>query len=324
MNALQFSRTGEPGDVLECRDVATPEPKAGEVRLRLLRSPIHNHDLATVRGVYGVKPPMPAIGGTELVGVVDALGEGVTSVKTGQRVASMVTGAWAEYSIASAASVVPVPDAIPDDAAAQLLAMPLSAVVLFDELRVKPGDWIVQNAAAGAVARILCGIAQKAGVNVVNLVRRPAAVEEVKAYGAKHVVVSSEDGWVERIQGIVDGAPIARIVDSVCDAQSTTLNRMLGRLGEHVVFGALGGSALKVDPGALIFAESVVRGFWMYSWMKHATKEQGAAATMKVFGLALAGELPLPVSGVYKLGDAKKALAAAEEQGRPGKVLLST
>jgi NADPH2:quinone reductase len=231
MNALQFSRTGEPADVVEYLEVTLPEPKAGEVRLRLLRSPIHNHDLATVRGVYGVKPQLPAIGGTELVGVVDALGEGVTSVKAGQRVAGMVTGAWAEYSIAAAAALVPVPDAIPDDAAAQLLAMPLSAVVLFDELRVKPGDWIVQNAAAGAVARILCGIAQKAGVNVVNVVRREGAVEEVKSYGAKHVVVSSEDGWVERIQAIVDGAPVARIVDSVCDAQSTTLNRMLGRLG---------------------------------------------------------------------------------------------
>jgi NADPH:quinone reductase-like Zn-dependent oxidoreductase len=323
MKALQYSSTGEPGDVVVVTDLTAPEPKAGEVRLRMLRSPIHNHDLATVRGRYGVQPPLPAIGGTELVATVDALGEGVTTLKAGQRVAGMVPGSWAEYAVAPAGSLVPVPEALPDGVAAQLLAMPLSAVVLFDELRVKPGDWIVQNAAGGAVARILCGIAQKAGVNVVNLVRRAAAIDEVTSYGAKHVVATSEDGWEKRIREIVAGATIARVVDSVCDAQSTVLNRMLGRLGEHVVFGALGGTALKVDPGALIFAESIVRGFWMVAWMKQASLEARTGATMRVFALALAGELPLPVSGVYPLGQAKEALEAAETPGRPGKVLFS-
>jgi NADPH2:quinone reductase len=158
---------------------------------------------------------------------------------------------------------------------------------------------------------------------VVNLVRREASVADVKGYGAKHVVVTSEDGWDDRIREIVSGAPIARVVDSVCDAQSTVLNRMLGRLGEHVVFGALGGSALKVDPGALIFAESVVRGFWMVGWMKQASQEQRVGATMRVFGMALAGELPLPVSAVHPLAEAKAAFAAAETPGRPGKVLFS-
>jgi NADPH:quinone reductase len=322
MIALQYSQTGDPADVVAATDVSKPEPKPGEVRLRMRCSPIHNHDLATVRGRYGVKPPLPAIGGTELVATVDALGEGVTALKAGQRVAGMVPNAWAEYSVAPAGSLVPIPDAIEDGAAAQLLAMPMSALVLLDELHVKSGDWIVQNAAAGAVGRILSVLAQKAGVNVINLVRRAAAVEEVKSYGAKHVVVTSEENWAERIAEIAGGAPIARIVDSVCDAQSTTLNRLLGRNGEHVVFGALGGSALKIDPGALIFGETIVRGFWMSSWMKRAAEEQRTSATMRIFALAMSGELPLPVSATYPLTEAKAALTAAEQPGRPGKVLF--
>jgi NADPH:quinone reductase len=323
MIALQYAQNGQPVDVCSPTDVAKPEPKAGEVRLKLLRSPIHNHDLATIRGVYGVKPPLPAIGGSELVATVDALGEGVTNLKVGQRVAGMVGRAWAEYSISPAGLLVPIPDEIDDNTAAQLLAMPLSALVLFDDLHVKSGDWIVQNAANGAVGRILCSIAQKAGVNVINLVRRPDAAEDVKRYGAKHVVITSEENWSERVREIADGAPIARAVDSVCDAQSTALNRMLGPLGEHVVFGALGGAALKLDPGALIFGETIVRGFWMSAWLIRATQEQRAGATMRVFALAMAGELPLPVSATYALKDAKAALIAAEEPGRPGKVLLS-
>lgn len=322
MKALQYAQNGDPAGVVAPVDVAKPEPKPGDVRLRMRCSPIHNHDLATIRGMYGVKPPLPAIGGSELVATVDALGDGVTTLKSGQRVAGMVPAAWAEYSIAPAAMLVPIPDGIEDGAAAQLLAMPLSALVLLDELRVKSGDWIVQNAAGGAVARIISVLAQKAGVNVINVVRRAAAIEEVKRYGAKHVVATDDENWADRIREIAGTSPIARIVDSVCDAQSTTLNRLLGRDGEHVVFGALGGSPLKIDPGALIFGETVVRGFWMVAWMQRATNEQRTNATMRVFALAMSGELPLPVAGTYPLNEAKAALTAAEQPGRPGKVLF--
>ena len=322
MIALQYLQYGDPADVVTPADVAKPEPKPGEVRLRMRCSPIHNHDLATVRGLYGVKPPLPAIGGTELVGTVDSLGDGVTTLKVGQRVAGMVPAAWAEYSVAPAAMLAPIPDAIEDGAAAQLLAMPLSALVLVDELHLKSGDWIVQNAAGGAVGRIVSVLAQKAGINVINLVRRASAVDDVKKYGAKHVVDTSDENWADRVAEIAGSAPIARVVDSVCDAQSTVLNRMLGRKGEHVVFGALGGSALKVDPGALIFGETIVRGFWMVAWMQNATQEQRTNATMRVFALAMSGELPLPIAGTYPLSEAKAALAAAERPGRPGKVLF--
>jgi NADPH2:quinone reductase len=322
MIGLQYARFGQPVDVVEPAEVEAPEPKTGEVRLRMVRSPIHNHDIATIRGVYGVKPPLPAIGGSEMLGVVEALGDGVTGIDIGSRVAAMVRNAWAQYAVSPAAALVPIPDAISDDIGAQLLAMPLSAVVLLDDLRVSAGDWIVQNAANGAVGRVLMRIAQKAGVNIVNLVRRQSAVDELTSLGATHVVVTDEPNWSDRVREIAHGAPIARVVDSICDAQSLHLNRLLGPGGQHVVFGALGGRALSVDPGALIFGETSIRGFWVYSWMPRATAEERAAAMARVFGLALAGELPLSVASVHPLSEAKQALAAAETSGRPGKVLF--
>ncbi len=321
MIALQYSGNGEPAEVVAPVETPVPEPRAGEVRLRLVRSPIHNHDLATIRGSYGVKPKLPAVGGTEMLGIVDKLGDGAKA-NVGGHVAAMVTGAWSEYAIARAAGLVPIPDGIPDDVAAQLLAMPLSAVVLFDTLNVKPGDWIVQNAAAGAVGRILCRLAQNAGVNVISLVRRASAVDELKKYGARHVVVTDDDEWPARVRETAGGAPIARVVDSVCDASSFYLNRLLGKFGEHVIFGALGGVALKLDPGPLIFNESIVRGFWMSPWMERASDADRMKAMMTVFGLLQKGELPLPVASVHHLSDAKAALAAAETPGRPGKVLF--
>ena len=288
-----------------------PEPGPGQALVRVLRSPIHNHDLATIRGVYGVKPSLPAIGGSELAGVVD-----------GKRVACITQGAWAEYAIVPAALLAPVPDAIPDDVACQLLAMPMSALVLLDELHVNPGEWIVQNAANGAVGKILMREAGRRGVNVINLVRRPDAAEELQRAGAQHVVVS-EEGWPERAMAVTGGAPIVRAVDSVAGPDSLALQRILAPRGELVVFGGLAAAAMRLDPGRMISHELTVRGFWMTAWMRRPENAERMAKTMRrVFELAVSGELALPAAGVYPLEDSAAAFKAAETPGRPGKVLF--
>src|SRR5579862_1731331 len=97
MIALQFASFGQPTDVVAPKDIDKPEPGKGEIRLKLVLSPIHNHDLATIRGTYGIKPPLPAVGGSEMVGVVDAIGEGVTGISPGQRMTTMLRGAWAQF-----------------------------------------------------------------------------------------------------------------------------------------------------------------------------------------------------------------------------------
>src|SRR3546814_1864698 len=99
-------------------------------------APIHNHDRLTVRGQYGYKPALPAIGGSEGLGVVDALGAGVEGLAVGQRVAAASgRGKWAEYFVAPARMVIPMPDAIADETAAQLVATPLSALMLLEFLQ---------------------------------------------------------------------------------------------------------------------------------------------------------------------------------------------
>ncbi len=325
MLALRYDRFGEPVSVVDVADVPVPQPGPGEVRLRMRRSPIHNHDLATIRGTYGYKPALPAIGGTEFVGEVDALGDGVEQVKTGQRVTVTVpNAAWAEFVVAPAWSIVPVPDAVDDDIAAQLLAMPLSAVVLFDELRTQPGMWIGQNAASGAVGRIVMQLAQANGVNIVNLVRSERGVEELRKYGAQHVIVTGEDrDWQREVRELSVGKGLARIVDSVGGPQTLALQRVLEQFGEIIIFGGLSGAAIKLDTSLMISLECTVRGFWMSSWMRRATDEQRTKAMQQVFGLAMRGELPLPVAAEYKLVDWKAALAAAQTPGRGGKILFT-
>lgn len=131
---------GEPVDVLALAESPVPQPGPGQVRIRTILSPIHNHDLWTVRGSYGYKPELPAIGGSEAVGIIDALGDGVTGIAIGQRIAvASVHGTWAEYFLAPASGLIPLPDSIADEAAAQLVAMPFSAMSLLEFLEVESG-----------------------------------------------------------------------------------------------------------------------------------------------------------------------------------------
>ena len=110
MRSAIHTSFGEPVDVLSLGDQPMPHPAAGEVRIKTLLAPIHNHDLWTIRGRYGYKPELPAIGGSEAVGVVDALGPDVEGVALGQRVAvAGVHGTWAEYFLAPARLLVPMP-----------------------------------------------------------------------------------------------------------------------------------------------------------------------------------------------------------------------
>ena len=184
MRCAVYNAFGAPAEVLHLAERPVSEPGPGEIRGRMVLSPIHNHDLWTISGEYGVKPPLPAIGGTEALGVVDKLGEGVTTPAVGQRVtASSIVGAWAEYFIARAAAVVPVPDAISDEVACQLIAMPLSAMMALVDLGVKPGQWMIQNAATGAVGKTLAMIAKAKGIHVVNIVRRREGVAELGKLG---------------------------------------------------------------------------------------------------------------------------------------------
>lgn len=324
MIALQYAQFGEPVDVVRPTNVPIADPGPGEVRVRMLCSPIHNHDLATIRGTYGVRPTLPATGGSEFVGLVDAAGAGVTNVKAGDRVSCAARAAWAEYVIVPAAVVANVPESIPDEIACQLFAMPVSAIVLVDELHLEPGEWFVQNAAAGTVGTIVMREAQHRGFNVINLVRSASSAEHLRAAGAKHVVNTSDPSWPNQAREIAGGAPIVRAVDSVGGPQSMQLQRLLGKHGEMIVFGGLDAQAIKLDPSAMIMNELVVRGFWMYEWMQRSENRQRAsAAIQRVYELALADELPLPVARILRLEDCQDAFIDAERSGRHGKVVFA-
>ncbi len=323
MRALIHATYGEPSDVLEVAERPLPEPGVGEVRVRTVLSPIHNHDLWTIRGTYGFKPELPAASGTEAFGIVDALGEGVDQLAVGQRVATGGTfGVWSEYFVARASGLVPVPDAVRDETAAQLISMPFSALSLLDYLDVQPGDWIVQNTANGAVGKLVAQFAAARGVHVLGLVRRDAGVDELGAVGIRNIVSTENADWRERAAEILGAAAPRAAVDSVGGSAAGDLLSLLGEGGTLVSFGAMGSGRLELSSGDLIFKQAIVKGFWGSTVSQAMDASKRAALFGELVQRIASGEVPLPVEKVFPFEDARAAAAASDLPGRAGKILL--
>lgn len=323
MRALVQPQFGDPAEVLSVQEVPNPEPGPGEALVRVLLSPIHNHDLWTVRGSYGFKPEMPARAGTELVGVVESLGEGVEGLQAGQRVAiGGAFGAWAEYVVAPAKGLIPVPDEMPDEAAAQLVSMPFSAIALLDFLEVSEGDWIVQNAANGAVGRMVAQLAVARGVRVLGLVRRSAGVDELREQGIGDVVATDDDGWRERVREVVGDGKIFAGVDSVGGSAAGDVVSLLAEDGVLVVFGAMASPTLEIGSGEVIFKQVVIKGFWGSKVFPAMDREKRAALMGELVAGITSGVVTLPVEEVYPLEEISAAARASSEPGRRGKILL--
>ena len=323
MRAALHSSFGEPDAVLAAGETALPEPGRDEVRIRTVLAPIHNHDLWTVRGRYGYKPPLPAIGGSEALGIIEALGQGVEGLEVGQRVAAAsVHGTWAEAFIAPSRMVIPIPEAIQDETAAQLIAMPLSALMLLEFLQVKEGQWVVQNTANGAVGKTLAMLAAARGVKVINLVRRDEGVDELASLGITHAFSTASEGWQTHVRALLGDALATAAVDSIGGAASGDLVGLLGDGGTLVSFGSMSGEPMQIPSGDIIFKQATVKGFWGSKVSQAMPVEDKRRLVGELLQRAAAGELALPVERVFVLEDIAEAAKVSLQSGRKGKVLL--
>lgn len=320
MKSAVYSEFGTPEKVLGVEERDRPQPGPGQVLVRMVLSPVHNHDLMTIAGHYGFKPELPAVPGTEAVGVVEALGEGVSHLKVGQRVAGGGEKTWADYYLGAAARLVPVPDSVSDETACQLVSMPLSAKMLLDTLEVSAGDWIAINAANGAVGKLLAQYGAEQGIKVLGIVRREAAVAEMAALGFKHVVATDSEDWQSKVREITGGAPIVRGIESLGGDGAAQLSSILADGAQLISFGAMTGRPLKISAGDLLFRNISVKGFW---GAKPPVKPERIGVLLgELIRDAAAGKLVLDIEAAYPIVEVAEAVRASGEPGRKGKIAI--
>ena len=323
MRSATYHQFGKPSEVLSITDIPMPEPGPKEVRVKTILASIHNHDLITIRGQYGDKPDLPTTPGSEALGIIDAVGEEVEDFEIGQRVATAsVTGTWAQYFTAPAKMVFAVPDELEDEIATQLIAMPLSALMLLEFMQLQPGQWVILNAANGAVGKSFAMIAAARGIHTIGLVRRAEAAQELTDLGIEHSIDVSQSSWKDKVRELVGDAQISAAVDSLGGEASNDLLDLLGTNGTLVSFGVMAGEPMIINPSNLIFKQAVVKGFWGSKTSREMDLENKQRLINQLIKHATNNQLTLPVEAIFDLEDINEAVSGKVQKGKKGKVLL--
>lgn len=324
MKAIVCPRWGDPADVLEVRDVPAPTYGPGQVRVRMLLSPINPSDLFMTRGLYGYQPPLPCTPGFEGVGVVEA-GRGLLAWRVaGKRVAVLngASGNWAEQVVVPARNAVPLPDDVPDEQAATFFVNPATAIVLTRHvLAIPKGTWLLQTAAAGALGRMVIRLGKKHGFKTINVVRRDLQAEQLLRIGGDAVIVSPRETIADRVRQLApDGVPFA--IDAVGGDTAAQCLDALGRGGRLVVYGSLSGSPIAVDPRQLMTHDRRIESFWLSRWVQRQGPLRMLGLFRQIVALLRDGACHTDIGGTFGLDQIKDAVRAAESPGRGGKILL--
>lgn len=321
MKTIQFEQPGKPADILTVVDKDLPEPGAGEVRIKVIASPINPSDIMFVQNLYGIRPQLPSGAGFEGVGVIDEVGEGV-QMQPGSRVSFTGVGTWSEYAIAHHKALIPVPDAIPDDMAAQLFVNPFTAFALVEAAGVQQGEWLMLTACGSAFGKMVIQLCKQRGIQTIGTVRRDDMNDELKALGLTEVINTETDNMANRVKAITDGQGVRCVLDAVGGHTASEALKCLAKGGTMLIFGLLSLQDPTLNSGLMIFRELTVRGFWLTDWMRTAAPEARKRVAGDVIAALSSGQIQLPVEATYKLDDIQKAVEHADAPGRRGKILV--
>jgi NADPH:quinone reductase len=318
--AIRIHAFGGP-EVMRWEDVPAPEPGPGEALVRHAAVGLNYIDVYFRTGLY--KTALPAILGMEAAGTVDAVGDGVTNVKPGDRVvyAAAPIGAYATARVIAADRLVKLPDAIDFDTAAAMLLQGLTAHYLLRRTyKAKAGETVVVHAAAGGVGLILCQWARHLGVTVIGVVSTPEKAELARAHGADHVVIGHADLPAE-VKRITGGAMVPVVYDSVGKDSFAASLDSLAPLGLMVSFGSASGPVPPVELGLLAAKGSLflTRPSYATYTSKRADLEQGAR---ELFEVVESGAVKIRVNQTFPLSDAAAAHRALEARQTTGSTVL--
>jgi len=320
MRAIRFDNVGGP-EVMRLVDVDLPPPGAGELRLKQAAIAINFIDTYHRSGLYPMK--LPSGLGLEAVGVVEAVGAGVTDFAAGDRAGYCTgpVGAYAEAHNVPAGRAVKIPDAISDDIAASVLMKGMTSEYLLRRTYpVKEGETILFHAAAGGVGQVACQWARALGATVIGTVGSDAKVELAKSNGCDHVIVSSREDIAARVMEITGGKGVAVSYDGVGKESWDASLASLSLRGVQVSFGNASGPVPPVSPAVLSPKSLYLTRPGLFSYT--STTEELRMSAAVLFDVMLSGNVKIAPPTVYTLADAAKAHADLEGRRTTGSLIL--
>ncbi|GAA2599320.1 quinone oxidoreductase [Actinomadura fulvescens] len=319
MRAIVVESPGGP-EVLTAAEHADPVPGPGEVLIDIAASGVNFIDVYYRTGAY--PQPTPYVPGVEGAGTVTAVGDGVTEVAVGDRVAWVnVQGSYAERAAVPADKVVPVPDGVSlEDAAAALLQGMTAHYLTRSTYEVRAGDTILVHAAAGGMGLLLIQLGKLFGARVIGTVSTPEKEKLARDAGADEVI--GYDGFADEVRRLTGGEGVAVVYDGVGAPTFDGSLASLRRRGLLALYGAAGGKVEPFDPQRLNAAGST---FLTRPTLAHytATREELLQRAAEVYGWVAAGDLRLHIGRRYDLADARTAHEDLAGRRTTGKLILT-
>jgi NADPH2:quinone reductase len=321
VKAIQFHSTGGP-EVLQWEEVTIGDPGPGEIRVKHTAIGLNYIDTYHRTGLYPL--PLPHGIGMEGAGHVTAIGNGVTDLAVGDRVAyaGPPPGSYAEERLMAASTAVKIPNGVDDETAAAMMLKGMTAQYLIRQTYpVKAGDTILIHAAAGGVGQIVCQWAKSLGATVIGTVGNDEKAEMVRALGCDHPIVYTREDFVEKVMDITAGAKLPVVYDSV--GQDTFMKSLdcLQPLGTMVSFGQSSGAVPPLDLG--IFAQKGSLFFTRPTLMTYtANRADLLAMTDDLFTVVQNGTVKIAIDQRFALQDARAAHEALEGRQTTGSTIL--
>ncbi|HEY7979812.1 MAG TPA: quinone oxidoreductase [Rhizomicrobium sp.] len=320
MKAIRIHQTGGP-DVLRYEDVELPPPAAGQVRVRHTAIGVNFIDTYHRSGLYNL--PLPTGLGSEAAGVVEELGDGVATLKKGDRVAyAGAIGAYAEANNVPADKLVKLPAGVSDEVAAAALLKGMTVQYLLTRTYpVNPGETILFHAAAGGVGLIAGQWAKYLGATVIGTVGSDDKVQLAKDNGCDHVLNLAKDDWVKRVREFTRGEGVPVVYDSIGKATWDGSLDCLAVRGMMVTFGNSSGPVPAFEPGILAGKGSLyVTRPTLGSYTRNAEELQETADDL--FAVLASGVVKIQINQRFKLSEAAKAHEALQSRKTTGATIL--
>jgi len=323
MKAIKVEEFGE-ADVLRHVEVERPVPGEGEVLIDVRSAGVNYADTMRRRNQYVESQDLPFVPGSEVAGVVAEVGDGVDDVSAGDRVVTLLgTGGYAQFAVAPARSLIPIPEDLDFDRAA---AIPLQGLTAYHCIKtsgaLKEGESVLVHAAAGGVGTLSVQMAKLLGAGtVIATASSERKLDLVRSLGADILIDYTEEGWPERVREATDGKGADIILEMVgADFPEKNL-KCLNVFGRMVVFGAASGERGTIVPASLMNQCHAVVGFYLPQIMRRP--DLFVPSLQEVLAWISSGDLKLTIGDTYPMEQAAEAHADLEGRKTTGKLLLN-
>ena len=318
--AVRFHKQGGP-EVMQYDDVQVGDPGPGQARIRHTFIGVNFVDIYQRSGLYPMQVPQTA--GNEGAGVVEAVGQGVSDLKPGDRVAyTGLPGSYCDVRVVPADRMVKLPEGISEEQAASMMLKGLTVhYLIHTTYPVKRGETVLWHAAAGGVGLIACQWLKQLGVTVIGTAGSDEKCALAKAHGAEHVINYSRENFVERVQAITGGKKVPVVYDSVGKTTWEGTLECLRPRGLIVSFGNASGPVAPVNLGILSTKGSLY--VTRPTLATHiASRADLVERSNALFEMVKSGKVKIETTKRYKLADAQQAHRDLEARKTTGSVVL--